>query len=287
MRALAHILGDIKLAHTIFALPYALISAHLAFDGNYEIKTLLLILGCMFFARCGAMSFNRYVDARIDSANPRTQDRSIPSGLVKQNQMLAFVIISSILFVACSFFLNLLCFILSFPALFIILFYSYSKHFTIGTHTWLGLALGIAPVGAWIAVRGAFDLGPIILSGAVILWVAGFDVIYALQDIDFDKSEGIKSIPAKYGPAGALAIARLMHTGTLMLLAAFGIYFNLGVAYWVGCGITALLLIVEHGLVKPADFSKVGYAFFTVNGIVSILLLICVLIDRPYFITGG
>ena len=163
MKALTHIFGDIKLAHTVFALPYALISAHLAFAGNYDLVTLLLILGCMFFARSAAMSFNRYVDAEIDKANPRTKGRSIPVGKVNNTQMLVFTIVSSILFVVCSWFLNLMCFILSFPALFVILIYSYSKHFTIATHTWLGLALGIAPVGAWIAVRGTFDIGPILV----------------------------------------------------------------------------------------------------------------------------
>lgn len=286
MKTLAHIFGDIKLAHTVFALPYALISAHLAFDGNYSLRTLLLILGCMFFARSAAMSFNRYVDADIDKANPRTKSRSIPAGKVNRTQMLAFTIVSSILFVGCTWLLNLRCFILSFPALFVILIYSYSKRFTIATHTWLGLALGIAPVGAWIAVRGEFDIGPILLSGAVLLWVAGFDIIYALQDIDFDRAEGINSIPAKFGPAGALITARLMHAGTILLLVAFGIYFELGIAFWVGFCMTALLLIVEHSMVKPTDFSKVGYAFFTVNGIVSILLLICLLIDQPYFVSA-
>ncbi len=286
MKTLANIFGDIKLAHTVFALPYALISAHLAFDGNYNLHTLLLILGCMFFARSAAMSFNRYVDAEIDKANPRTEGRSIPAGKVNRGQMLLFTIVSSILFVGCAWFLNLMCFILSFPALFVLLFYSYSKRFTTATHMWLGLALGIAPVGAWIAVRGTFDIGPIILSGAVILWVAGFDIIYALQDIDFDRAEGVRSIPAKLGPAGALISARLMHAGTILLLVVFGIYFGLGIAFWVGFCMTALLLIIEHGMVKPTDFSKVGYAFFTVNGIVSILLLICLLIDQPYFISA-
>jgi len=286
MKILAHIFGDIKLAHTVFALPYALISAHLAFAGNYDLVTLLLILGCMFFARSAAMSFNRYVDAEIDKANPRTKGRSIPAGKVNRAQMLVFTIVSSILFIGCAWFLNLMCFILSFPALFVILFYSYSKRFTTATHIWLGLALGIAPVGAWIAVRGTFDIGPILLSGAVLLWVAGFDIIYALQDIDFDRAECLSSIPAKLGPAGAFISARLMHAGTILLLVAFGIYFELGIAFWVGFCMTALLLIIEHGMVTPADFSKVGYAFFTVNGIVSILLLICLLIDQPYFISA-
>jgi 4-hydroxybenzoate polyprenyltransferase len=287
MRALAHIFGDIRLAHTVFALPYALISAHLAFGGNYELKTLLLILGCMFFARSGAMSFNRYADAAMDAANPRTRERSIPTGRVSRVQMMVFAVVCSVLFVVCAYLLNTLCFILSFPALAVILLYNYSKRFTISTHLWLGLALGIAPVGAWIAVRGAWDIGPIILSAAVITWVAGFDVIYALQDIEFDRLTGIKSIPALIGPADALMVARVLHAGTLALLVVFAVYFKLGIAFWVGFGITALLLLVEHGLVKPADFSKVGYAFFTVNGVVSVLLLVCVLIDRPQFISGG
>ncbi len=287
MRTLAHIFSDIKLAHTVFALPYALISAHLAFDGNYNLIKLLLILACMFFARSAAMSFNRYTDADIDSANPRTKERSIPSGRVHRTQMLIFTIICGALFVVCAYLLNFLCFLLSFPALFVILAYSYSKRFTLGTHAWLGLALGIAPVGAWIAVRGAFDIGPIILSIAVISWVAGFDIIYALQDMEFDREKGIWSIPAKLGPSGALNLARLSHLITIAMLAAFGIYFALGIAWWTGFGITVILLLVEHGLVRPTDFSKVGYAFFTVNGAVSFLLLITVLIDKPHFISGG
>jgi 4-hydroxybenzoate polyprenyltransferase len=287
LKTLAHIFGDIKLAHTVFALPYALISAHIAFDGNYEWTKLLLILACMFFARSAAMSFNRYIDADIDKANPRTQERSIPSGKVNRTHMLIFTIVCSVAFVICAYLLNFLCFLLSFPALFVILVYSYSKRFTLSTHAWLGLALGIAPVGAWIAIRGGFDIGPIILSLAVIAWVAGFDIIYALQDMDFDREKGMKSIPARFGPAGSLNLARLFHTGTLAMLAAFGIYIGLGIAYWIGFGIIFILLLVEHGLVKPTDFSKVGYAFFTVNGAVSFLLLISVIIDRPQFISGG
>jgi len=285
MKALAHILGDIKLAHTVFALPYALISAHLAFDGKYDAVKLLLILASMFFARSGAMSFNRYVDVDIDATNPRTSGRSIPSGRVRRVEMLGFTIACSILFIACAYLLNFLCFILSFAALAIVLIYSYSKRFTIGTHLWLGLALGVAPVGAWVAIRGSFDLGPIILSAAVITWVGAFDIVYALQDIEFDRARGIISVPARMGPAIALMTARILHVGTVLLLILFGLYFTLGTVYWIGVGITVLLLLVEHGLVKPTDFSKVGYAFFTVNGIVSILLLICVLVDKPYFIT--
>jgi 4-hydroxybenzoate polyprenyltransferase len=287
MKALAHIFGDIRLAHTVFALPYALISAHLAFDGRYDGIKLLLILACMFFARSAAMSFNRYVDADIDAANPRTSGRSIPSGRVLRWQMLGFTIVCSILFIMCAYLLNFLCFILSFPALGIVLIYSYSKRFTIGTHLWLGLALGIAPVGAWVAIRGSFDLGPMILSAAVITWVGAFDIIYALQDVEFDRARGIISIPARMGPVLAFTAARILHLGTIILLILFGLYFILGTVYWIGVGITLLLLLVEHGLVKPTDFSKVGYAFFTVNGIVSILLLICVLVDKPYFMTTG
>ena len=283
MNTLAVIFGDIKLAHTIFALPYALISAHLAFDGKYDFVKLLLVLACMFFARSAAMSFNRYADSSFDAENPRTEKRSIPSGKVKKGQMLMFTIISSVLFIIAAFFLNRLCFYLSFPTVVILLSYSYSKRFTVSTHLWLGLALAIAPVGAWVAVRGSFDIGPIILSGAVLTWVAGFDVIYALQDIDFDKTKGMFSIPAKFGPSSALNVARVLHFGTILLLLIFGNYFNLGLAYWVGFGIVTLLLLVEHGMVKPDDFSKIGYAFFTINGIVSVLLLISVMIDKPYF----
>jgi 4-hydroxybenzoate polyprenyltransferase len=284
-KALPVIFGDIKLAHTIFALPFALISAHLAFDGDYNFNTFILILGCMFFARSAAMAFNRYIDADMDAENPRTQGRSIPSGKVKRTDMLQFTVIMSVIFIILAAMLNKLTFILSFPALAIILLYSYSKRFTVATHLWLGLALGIAPVGAWVAIRGSFDIGPIILSAGVICWVAAFDILYALQDLEYDKAKGIISVPARTNPSVALLVARLLHAGTVAFFTWFGVYFSMGIAYWVGICFVVVLLLVEHGMVKPTDFSKVGYAFFTVNGIVSVLLLVCVILDKPYFIS--
>jgi len=276
------IFDDIKLAHTVFALPFALASAHIAFNGNYDWRKLFLILACMFTARSAAMAFNRWLDRDIDSVNPRTRERTIPSGKVNPNEMLVFVILSSAAFVVCTFFLNMLAFALSPIALLIILGYSYFKRFTSWSHMVLGLSLAIAPTGAWIAVRGEFALIPILLSIAVIFWVAGFDIIYACQDIEFDSEAGIHSIPRRFGATGALAISFASHIVTIALLVLFGHIAGLGFVYFITSGIIALILLIEHMIVTPSNLSMWGVAFFTLNGVVSILFYLGVLLDTIF-----
>lgn len=279
---LIRIFDDIKLAHTVFALPFALASAHIAFDGQYDLRKLLLILACMFTARSAAMAFNRWLDRDIDSVNPRTKHRSIPSGIVSPQEMLIFVIINSSLFVIFTFLLNFLAFALSPIALSVILGYSYFKRFTSWSHMVLGLSLAIAPTGAWIAVRGEFDLIPILLSLAVIFWVAGFDIIYACQDVDFDEMANIYSIPRKFGIAGALAISFGCHLATIALLILFGHLANFGLIYFITVGIVTLILLIEHVIVTPSNLSMWGIAFFTLNGVVSILFFLGVVLDTVF-----
>jgi 4-hydroxybenzoate polyprenyltransferase len=280
LKKLGAILSDIRLAHTIFALPFALASAHIAFDGQYKLKTFLLILLCMFTARSAAMSFNRWLDRDIDSVNPRTKERSIPSGIVKPSEMLIFVIMNSVIFMLSAWFLNILAFALSPVALLVVLGYSYFKRFTSLSHLVLGLSLAIAPTGAWIAIKGEFDILPIILSILVIFWVAGFDIIYACQDIDFDSQVGLHSIPKRLGVSGALVISTFYHLITIGLMILFGHLIDAGLVYFIITSVIALFLLIEHMIVTPNNLKLVGVAFFTLNGVVSILFYLAVLLDR-------
>jgi len=225
------------------------------------------------------MSFNRFLDRNSDSVNPRTQYRAIPSGRAKPVDVLIVVIFCSIVFLAACWYLGLLPFVLSFPTLAVLLGYSYAKRFTSLTHIWLGSALAIAPTGAWIAVTGEWSWLPIVLSFAVVFWVAGFDIIYSLQDIDFDRSNRIFSVPAIFGGVKGLLIARLFHVLSFGLLLIFGLLARIGLPYFIALALVAILLTVEHWLVKPNDFSKVGIAFFTLNGIISIVLYVSALIS--------
>jgi 4-hydroxybenzoate polyprenyltransferase len=279
-RKLSSIFSDIKLAHTVFALPFALASAHIAFGGKYEIKTLLLILVCMFTARSSAMAFNRWLDRDIDSVNPRTKERSIPSGKVQPRDMLIFVVISSVCFVTASWFLNILTFALSPIALTVVLGYSYLKRFTSYSHLALGLSLAIAPVGAWIAIKGSFDILPVILALGVVFWVAGFDIIYSCQDVEFDSTAGLHSIPKRFGINGALMISTVFHLITIGILIVFGHLANLGIVYMGLLGVITMILLVEHVIVTPDKLSLAGVAFFTLNGFVSILFFLAVFLDR-------
>ena len=276
------IFGDIKLAHTLFALPFALASAHIAFNGHYELKSLLLILVCMFTARSAAMAFNRWLDRDIDSINPRTKNRSIPSGRVTSKEMLAFVIVCSSGFIVATWFLNLLAFLLSPIALILILGYSYFKRFTSWSHLVLGLSLAIAPSGAWIAVSGTLDWAPIVLSLAVIFWVAGFDIIYACNDMEFDKSAGLYSIPGRFGIAWSLAVSMLFHVITIGLFVIFGHIAGLGFIYFCLIALISLILLTEHTLVTPSNLKLWGVAFFTLNGVVSILFFLAVFFDTLF-----
>ena len=284
LRRISAILADIQLPHSVFALPFALTSAHIAFIsiGGYRWDKLLAILVCMVTARTAAMTFNRYLDRDIDSINPRTMKRAIPSKRALASDALWVVGICSLIFILACWYLGPLPFGLSLPTLAFLLGYSASKRFTAFTHGWLGAALGIAPAGAWIAVTGELVFSPIVLSLAVLLWVAGFDIIYSLQDIEFDKAYRIFSAPVSAGPKGALYLARAMHLASLVVFWWFGKLAGLGWFYWIVLLVISVLLVIEHSLVKLDDLSKVGIAFFTMNGIISVLFYLGVLITT-YF----
>ena len=233
----------------------------------------------MIFARSAAMAFNRYLDRRFDAKNPRTAVREIPSGIITPTNALAFTIISSVLFITCTFFINRLCFYLSPVALLVVLGYSYTKRFTALCHLILGLGLSLAPIGAYIAVTGNFDLLPILFSLAVIFWVSGFDIIYALQDEEFDKSQKLYSMPAWLGKAKALRVSELLHLLSAAAVIGAGFYGNFGWIYWIGVAVFAGMLIYQHSIVKPTDLRKVNIAFMTANGIASVVFAIFVIAD--------
>lgn len=264
------ILETIKFEHTVFALPFALTSALLARDRMPDLRTLWWILVAMIGARSSAMGFNRIVDLRYDTLNPRTANRALPRGILEVWEVSAFTVILAMVFVFAAWNLNPLAFALSPVALAVTLGYSYTKRFTTLSHLILGLALGIAPSAAWIAVTGKLELAPVILSVAVMFWTAGFDIIYALQDIKFDREQGLFSLPAIFGPSKGLMVSRLFHLMTPLMLVLFGIILQLGTIYYLGVVVVALLLVYEQALVRPDDYSKVNAAFFTVNGVVSI-----------------
>ena len=267
-------LSLVVFAHTVFALPFALLSAVLAAGGVPDGRTILLILLAMVGARSAAMSFNRIVDRRIDALNPRTARREIPAGVVSPAAATLFCVASAVLFVFAAFQLNPLCFLLSPVALVVVLGYSYAKRFTALAHLFLGLALAIAPVGAWVAVTGAFALPPVLLGLAVLFWVAGFDVLYSLQDEEFDRAHGLRSIPVRFGAARALQIARLFHGATLVLLYAVFVAVNGGWLFGAGVVVAGLFLVRQHRLVSPGDLSRVNAAFFTANGWLSVAFLL-------------
>ena len=275
-------LSLIKFSHTIFAMPFALVGFVL---GIYESKTsvdwriLMCIVLCMIFARSAAMAFNRYLDRDIDVKNPRTVVREIPSGIISPNAALSFVIINSLLFVATTWFINLLCFFLSPIALLVILGYSYTKRFTLLCHFVLGLGLALAPLGAYLAVTGHFDILPIMYSAVVLLWVSGFDIIYALQDEEFDRSNSLKSIPVLLGRKKAMMVSNLLHVITALLVIYIGYQFLSSTLYFIGATIFIGLLFYQHTLVKPNDISKVNLAFGTTNGVASVLYSIFVIVS--------
>lgn len=273
----ANYLSLIKFSHTVFALPFAFIGFCLAIfkDGySFEPKLLGLMLLCMVFARSAAMGFNRWIDRRFDSLNPRTANREIPAGVIGANPALAFVIVSSILFVATTWLINPLCFALSFVALFVVLFYSYTKRFTALCHLVLGLGLSLAPIGAYLSVTGSFAVLPIFFSLLVLTWVSGFDIIYALQDEAFDRSQQLYSIPAILGTKKALTVSRFLHLGSGALVICAGIYGHFNFLYWIGASVYISMLIYQHRLVKPDDLSRVNIAFINTNSIASICFAI-------------
>ena len=267
-------LSLVVFAHTVFALPFALLSAVLAAGGVPDGRTLLWILVAMVGARSAAMSFNRIVDRHIDAKNPRTARREIPAGVVSPAAATFFCAVSAALLVLAASQLNRLCLWLSPVALAIVLGYSYAKRVTAFAHLFLGLALAIAPVGAWVAVTGAFALPPVLLGFAVVFWVAGFDVIYSLQDEAFDRAEGLRSIPARFGAPRALQIARLFHGATLVLLYAVFLAVDGGWLFGAAVVVAGGFLVRQHRLVSPGDLSRVNAAFFTANGWLSVAVFV-------------
>lgn len=246
---------------------------------NYFLTKLIFVILCMIFARSAAMAFNRWLDKNFDAKNPRTAIREIPAGIIKSNNALWFVIISCILFIACTFFINKICFYLSPVALFVVLFYSYTKRFTALCHLALGVGLSLAPIGAYLAVTGQFAVLPILFSFAVLFWVSGFDIIYALQDEEFDKDNQLHSIPAALGKSKALQVSNMLHALSAICVITAGAYGHFGFWYWIGVALFIGLLIYQHILVKPNDLSKVDMAFFTTNGIASVVFAIFVILD--------
>ncbi len=263
----------IKFEHTVFALPFALIAALLAQGGLPGGWQLVWIVGAMVGARSAAMTFNRIVDYTYDLENPRTKGRALPAGTVSISFAVAFTVAMSALFVISAGLLNPLCFYLSFPTLGILFFYSYTKRFTSLSHIVLGFAIGLAPLGAWLAIRGSFALEPIILGSAVTLWIAGFDIIYACQDVDFDRQARLFSIPSRWGTARALQVSSALHIATIGLLVLIANLSGLGLIAYSGIGAVTAILYWEHRIVGPDDLSRVNVAFFNLNGYVSLLLL--------------
>jgi len=270
----------IKFEHSLFALPFALMSTVLASNGWPEKAKLFWIILAMVGARSAAMTFNRIVDWKIDAVNPRTRMRALPAGLLSRNFAVLFTVVSSLVFVLVSLQLNRLCFWLSFPVLLILLFYSYTKRFSSFSHIVLGFCLGMAPLGAWIAIRGDIHWTPVLLCLIVMLWTGGFDIIYACQDAEFDRSQNLFSIPKRFGIRAALRISTGLHLLMLILLLILLHLEGLGWISLLGTGVVAGLLYYEHQLVRPNDLSKVNAAFFTVNGYVSILLLVAIGLDK-------
>ncbi len=272
-------LSLVKFSHTLFAMPFALLGFFIATVEKGEglsWRLFGLVLLCMVFARSAAMAFNRWLDRDVDAANPRTQMREIPSGVISPRAALVFVVLNCLLFIATTWFINSLCFWLSPVALLVVLGYSYTKRFTWLCHLVLGLGLALAPVGAYLAVMGRFDVIPVFYGLAVLFWTGGFDIIYALQDETFDQNQRLYSIPANFGKKRALRISEWMHVGTAAFLVYAGRLLHVRLPQaedllWLGTGVFLALLVYQHRLVKPDDLSRVNLAFFTTNGVASLV----------------
>ncbi|MGK5093001.1 UbiA-like polyprenyltransferase [Deltaproteobacteria bacterium TL4] len=264
----------IKFSHTVFALPFALVAVLVATSGAPALGDVFWIIVAMAGARSGAMGFNRWIDRRFDANNPRTQKRPSVTGEVSSPSMILFIVISYAALVVASYQLNLLAFTLSPIAIFITMFYSYTKRFTAYSHLFLGFAIGSAPIAAWIAVDGSITPSSLLLGSSVLCWIAGFDVLYALQDLDFDKQEGLFSIPARFGVNKSLVIARVLHLTTVLLW--FGFYSTTNLKQWflVGILICGALLVWEHYLLREDDLTHLNTAFFNMNGYISMTMLI-------------
>lgn len=304
MLKIKNYLSLVTFAHTVFAMPFALIGFFLGVKSleripfvyiqskyiqtpwqktivffKYDWYIFILVILCMIFARSAAMAFNRWLDAEYDAVNPRTAIREIPAGVISKSNAMIFVVLSCFAFLLTTYFINSLCLALAPVALFVILFYSYTKRFTSLCHLVLGLGLSLAPVGAYIAVTGKFSPVPVLFSFSVLCWVSGFDIIYALQDIEFDKANNLRSLPAWLGMKRALHISEYLHFLSFACIAAAGVLGNFSWYYWAGAAIFGYFLFYQHTLVKPKDLSKVNRAFFTSNGIASVVFSMFVLLD--------
>ncbi|MFW2477748.1 MAG: UbiA-like polyprenyltransferase [Sediminibacterium sp.] len=294
MSVLRNYLSMVKFSHTIFALPFAMIGMVLGFKDAEQGKmswlqeqlspsihpyviSFVLVLLCMVTARSAAMGFNRYLDRQFDAKNPRTAIREIPSGIISPDSALRFVIVNCLLFIVTTWFINPICFYLSPVALFVILFYSYTKRFTMLCHLVLGLGLSLAPIGAYLAVTGVFAVLPILFSLAVIFWVSGFDIIYAMQDVAFDQSQKLHSIPSMLGEKNALNVSKFLHLLSALCILIAGRYGTFHWIYWIGFLVFTGMLYYQHSLVKPNDLSKVNIAFMTANGIASVVFGVIVI----------
>jgi 4-hydroxybenzoate polyprenyltransferase len=286
-------LSLVKFSHTIFALPFAFIGFFMGlyFVAQQQSATMVevlqqkqmlqlffLVLLCMVTARSAAMAFNRYLDRSFDAKNPRTAIREIPSGVIAASSALRFVILNAVIFMAATYYINPICFYLSPVALFVILFYSYTKRFTALCHMVLGLGLSLAPIGAYLAVTGSFAVLPILFSCIVICWVSGFDIIYAMQDVDFDASQNLHSIPTYLGKVNALRLSVLLHVVAAVLVVVAGLQAGYGYFYWEGALVFIGMLYYQHSIVSPTNLSKVNIAFMTANGIASVIFGIHVLV---------
>jgi 4-hydroxybenzoate polyprenyltransferase len=273
MSKIKHYLSLVKFSHTIFALPFACIGFTLALNEgfSFSLKLFLLVVLCMATARNAAMAFNRYIDRKFDALNPRTAIREIPAGIINPKNALYFIIINCILFVVATYFINSICFYLSPVALFVVLFYSYTKRFTPLCHLVLGCGLALAPIGAYLAVTGHFSWLPLLFSFTVFCWVSGFDIIYALQDEAFDREHHLNSIPVLFGTKGALRVSEVLHVFAVAFVMMAGYFGAFNIVYWIGTTIFTGLVIYQHTIVKPHDLSRVNIAFGTTNGIASVL----------------
>jgi len=320
MSTVKNYLSLIKFSHTIFAMPFAMIGfflglsvPHLGYSSldrqvvtgglklsngfmfrpevnnniypagmNQWLVRFLLVVACMVFARSAAMAFNRWLDVKFDALNPRTAIREIPRGIISKNSALRFVIFNCLAFVVCTWFINPLCFVLSFVALAVVLGYSYTKRFTPLCHLVLGLGLSLAPIGSYLAVTGRFDVLPVLFSLTVICWVSGFDIIYALQDEAFDKTHQLYSMPSWLGKAKALDVSVVLHVFSALFVLVAGVYAGFGLLYYAGVAIFVGMLVYQHRLVKPNDLSRVNLAFMTANGIASVVFACFVITDLMF-----
>ncbi len=285
MNTIKKYLSLVKFSHTIFAMPFALVGFSLAIletgtvPASFFVKKLVLVVLCMILARSAAMAFNRFLDRRFDARNPRTAIREIPAGVITAKHALLFTIVCCILFVICTYFINHICFYLSPVALFVILFYSYTKRFTALCHLVLGVGLSLAPIGAYLAVTGYFSWLPLLFSFTVLFWVSGFDIIYAMQDEEFDRENKLWSIPALLGKSRALMFSRLLHFISASIVIFAGLYGNFGLWYWLGVSVFTGMLIFQQSIVKPTDLRRVNLAFMTANGIASVVFAAFVILD--------